>query len=183
MEKLEDEELPVWYAMRATYNRGMDAKDFLSEEKVECFIPMHYKLVDAKNGRKKRVSVPVIKNLVFAKATSSRIKEVKAKVPYLQYIIGVDEEGRKPIIVPDAQMEAFIAVADTLDDRLTYLTPEEINLSDGVKVRIHGGFFDGREGVFKRIAGKRNRRMVIAIPGVIAVAIVITDFSYIEKLG
>lgn len=182
MEKLEDEEVPVWYAMRATYNRGMDAKTLLSDEKIECFIPMHYELVEGKNGRKKRVSVPVIKNLVFANTTASRIKKVKDKVSYLQYIMGVYEEGRKPIIVPDAQMEAFIAVAETLDDRLTYLKPEETNLSDGVKVRIHGGFLDGREGIFKRIAGKRNRRMIIAIPGVIAVAIVVTDFSYIEKL-
>ena len=46
MEKLEDEEVPVWYAMRATYNRGMDAKTLLSDEKIECFIPMHYELVE-----------------------------------------------------------------------------------------------------------------------------------------
>ena len=47
----------------------------------------------------------------------------------------------------------------------------EINIEKGTKVRIHGGSFDGTEGVFVKIKGKRNRRVVVLIEGLAAIAI------------
>jgi transcription antitermination factor NusG len=46
-----------------------------------------------------------------------------------------------------------------------------VNLTKGTPVRIIGGDFEGMEGVFIKIKGKRDRRVVVAIQGVIAVAI------------
>lgn len=38
-------------------------------------------------------------------------------------------------------------------------------------MRIHGGTFNGTEGIFVKIKGKRNRRVVVLIEGLAAVAI------------
>lgn len=162
-------EQKVWYAMRATYQRGLDAKQFLDQQGIENFIPMHYEII-TRYKRKKRVFVPVIRNLIFVHTIPSIIKQAKIDIAYMQYLTTVEEEKRIPIIVPDFQMQQFIAVAGTYDDQLVYLMPSEINLEKGTKVRVHGGPFDGVEGVFIKIKGVKNKRVVVSIQGITAVA-------------
>ena len=165
-----------WYAMRVTYSREVQMKDQLEQRGIECFIPMRYhtKVV---RGRKVKLLKPVIHNLLFAHATPTEIQEVKKYYEYLQYI--VDHERQK-IIVPDAQMQTFIAVTGTYDDQLIWINPEDLNLKKGTRVRITGGDFEGQEGTFIKIKGARDKRVVIAIQGVIAVAMATLHPSLIE---
>lgn len=165
-----------WYAMRVTYSREVQMKDQLEQRGIECFIPMRYhtKVV---RGRKVKLLKPVIHNLLFAHATPTEIQEVKKYYEYLQYI--VDRERQK-IIVPDAQMQTFIAVTGTYDDQLIWINPEDLNLKKGTRVRITGGDFEGQEGTFIKIKGARDKRVVIAIQGVIAVAMATLHPSLIE---
>lgn len=62
-------------------------------------------------------------------------------------------------------------VCRTNDEHLIYLKPEEINLSKGTRVRILGGIFNGVEGIFVKVKGKRNRRVVVLIDHVSAIAV------------
>ena len=39
-----EKESEIWYAMRATYRRELDAMRLLEKEKLGCFIPMQYKI-------------------------------------------------------------------------------------------------------------------------------------------
>lgn len=162
--------------MRVTYSREVQMKDQLEQRGIECFIPMRYhtKVV---RGRKVKLLKPVIHNLLFAHATPTEIQEVKKYYEYLQYI--VDRERQK-IIVPDAQMQTFIAVTGTYDDQLIWINPEDLNLKKGTRVRITGGDFEGQEGTFIKIKGARDKRVVIAIQGVIAVAMATLHPSLIE---
>lgn len=65
-------------------------------------------------------------------------------------------------------MELFMQItsADTSD--LEYFSDEAIDYRSGDKVRVTGGPFKGAEGYIKRIRG--NRRLVVALEGIIAVA-------------
>ncbi len=99
---------------------------------------------------------------------------------YLQYI--TDTRSGKKIIIPDNEMQRFIAVAGTYSDHLLYFQPDELNLSKGTKVRITGGDFEGQEGVFLKVKGARDRRVVIAIQGVIAVAMATIHPDLIEVI-
>ena len=174
-----DKETALWYAMRATYRRELDAVRLLEKEHLGCFVPMQYK-VCIKKGKKIRVLVPVIHNLLFVHARPSDLKRVKSQVAYLQYI--TDTRSGQKIIVPDVQMQRFIAVAGTYNDHLLYFQPEELNLSKGTKVRITGGDFEGQEGVFLKVKGARDRRVVIAIQGIIAVAMATIHPDLIEVI-
>ena len=80
-----DKETEVWYAMRATYRREPDAMRLFAKEHIDYFVPMQYK-ISIKNGKKVRVLVPVIYNLIFVHACPSEVKRVKSMVAYLQYI-------------------------------------------------------------------------------------------------
>lgn len=175
-------EQAVWYAMRATYQRGQEAGRQLEEERVEHFIPMRYTMV-TRRGRKNKELVPVIRNLIFVHTTPTRIKEVKLKIPFLQYMTEWKDGRRVPILVPTPQMLQFIAVVGTYDEQLVYLEPTEINLAKGTKVRIRGGLFDGQEGTYLKLKGHRDKRVVVAVPGVIAVAIATLHPSMIEPIA
>ena len=170
---------PVWYAMRATYRRESAAVQLLESEGMGCFVPMQYKEV-VRHGRKTRELVPVVRNLIFVHAVPAHIQRLKSTVTYLQYITDSRTHGK--IIVPDEQMRRFIAVAGTYDDQLLYFAPEELNLAKGTRVRVTGGEFEGQEGVFLRVKGARDRRVVIEIRGVIAVAMATIHPSLIEPI-
>lgn len=169
-----------WYAMRATYRRELEAMERLKSASLGCFIPMQYH-VRVRRGRRVRELVPVVRNLLFVHARSSELRAVKSELPYLQYI--TDTRSHEKIVVPDAQMRHFIAVAGTYNDQLLYFRPEEVNLSKGTRVRITGGDFAGREGVFVKVKGARDRRVVISIEGVIAVALATVHPDLIEPIA
>ena len=174
-----EKESEIWYAMRATYRRELDAMHLLEKENLGCFIPMQYK-ISIRRGRKVRALVPVIRNLVFVHARPSEVQRFKSQITYLQYI--TDTRSGQKIIIPDHDMQRFIAVAGTYNDHLLYFQPEELNLSKGTKVRITGGDFEGQEGVFLKVKGARDRRVVIAIQGIIAVAMATIHPDLIEVI-
>lgn len=165
--------------MRATYRREPDAMRLLEKEKLGCFVPMQYKMCIRK-GKKIRALVPVVHNLIFVHARPSEVQRVKSQVTYLQYI--TDTRSGKKIIIPDVEMQHFIAVAGSYNDHLLYFQPEELNLSKGTKVRITGGDFEGQEGVFLKVKGARDRRVVIQIQGIIAVAMATIHPDLIEVI-
>lgn len=165
--------------MRATYRREPDAMRLLEKEKLGCFVPMQYKICIRK-GKKIRALVPVVHNLIFVHARPSEVQRVKSQVTYLQYI--TDTRSGKKIIIPDVEMQHFIAVAGSYNDHLLYFQPEELNLSKGTKVRITGGDFEGQEGVFLKVKGARDRRVVIQIQGIIAVAMATIHPDLIEVI-
>lgn len=141
-----------------------------------------YAIQDKYKKRKKvRALVPVVHNLLFVHARPSDVQRVKSQVTYLQYI--TDTRSGQKIIVPDGQMQRFIAVSGTYDDHLLYFQPDELNLSKGTKVRITGGEFEGQEGIFLKVKGARDRRVVIEIQGVIAVAMATIHPDLIEVIG
>ena len=178
-EKDTEKESEIWYAMRATYRREPDAMRLLEKENLGCFVPMQYK-ISLKKGRKVRVLVPVVHNLLFVHARPSDVKRVKSQVSYLQYI--TDTRSGRKIIIPDVEMQRFIAVAGTYNDHLLYFQPDELNLSKGTKVRVIGGDFAGQEGVFLKVKGARDRRVVVEIQGVIAVAMATIHPDLIEVI-
>ena len=74
-EKDTEKESEIWYAMRATYRREPDAMRLLEKENLGCFVPMQYK-ISLKKGRKVRVLVPVVHNLIFVHARPSDVKQI-----------------------------------------------------------------------------------------------------------
>lgn len=157
-----------WYALRITYSRELALKELLDKKNVESFLPLHYEYV-VKNERRIRKLVPAVHNLIFVRSTRRQIDEIKeenaASLP-IRYIM--NRETNSPIVVPDCQMKDFIAVAGTDDQQVVYLPPVDLSMTKGERVHITGGVFEGVEGYFIRVRG--DRRVVVSIPGVMAVA-------------
>ena len=125
--------------------------------------------------------VPAVHNLVFVCSSRARIDAIKESVGLsspIRYIM--DRETRQPIIVPDIQMRSFMAVAGNCDQQLVYLEPSTVSFRKGERVRVTGGIFEGVEGEFIRV--KNDRRVVVSIRGVMAVATTFIHPSLIEPI-
>lgn len=168
-----------WFAMRAIFHREMAAKRLLEAEGVEHFIPMR-RQTQTFRGRQVVRLVPAIRNLIFVHAEAETVKRVKARADYLQYI--PDAATGRMIVVPDDQMRRFIAVAGSYDDRLLWLRPEEVSWARGTRVRITGGPFCGQEGVLVKVKGARDRRVVVAVEGVVAIAMATIHPDLLEPM-
>lgn len=181
-ESTDKDSIVSWFAMSAPYRRELKAMDYLQSKGIECFVPMTNAIVEKRNGIKQRRQVPAIHNLIFVHSSKAVIQELKRGVDFLQYRTTPKNGKNIPIIVPDKQMQQFMAVTQAANDELTYLRPEEVNISQGTKVRLHGGAFDGTEGIFVKVRGKRNRRVVLLIEGVAAVAMAEISTDFIEVI-
>ena len=173
----------VWFAMSAPYRRELKAKAFLDSRNIECFVPMKQDVVEKRCGIKSKELVPAIHNLIFVRTSKEKIKALKQGVDFLQYRTMPSNGKNRPIIVPDRDMAQFIAVTKASNDGIIYLRPEEIDLEKGTKVRVHGGTFDGAEGYFVKIKGKRNRKVVLLIENVAAIALADISADLIEVLS
>lgn len=173
------EEDSVWFAMRVTYRREFLAKKLLDDQGIENYIPKKW-VIDSSKRKKKLV--PVIRNLIFVYARPSVIQNFKtwSGITFLQYM--VDKRSGKKIIVPEDQMRQFIAATADYDESLLFFKPEELNLSKGTRVRVKAGPMEGREGIFVKVKGARDRRLVIQIEGVIAVALASVHPDLIQVL-
>jgi len=174
-------EKKVWYAIRVTYNRELRVKEDLDGRGIENFVPMQYRR-EERNGQMVKRLVPSVHNLIFIHIEPSRMKEYKMTTDLpIRYIMSRTSDGSSwPITVPDNEMENFIKVAGTYDEKLIYLNPDPGDFSKGERVRIIGGVFAGVEGTFVRVKG--DRRVLINVPGVVAVATTYVHMSMIEKI-
>ena len=168
----------VWYAIRVTYNRELRVKEDLDARGITNFVPMQYRR-EERNGRMVKRLVPSVHNLIFINLTPSEMKDYKMSTDLpIRYIM--NRETHKPITVPNHEMENFITVAGTYDEKLIYLNPEPGDFSKGERVRIIGGDFAGAEGIFVRVKG--DRRVLINVQGLVAVATTYVHPSMIEKI-
>ena len=91
---MHSQESKVWFAMRATYQRELEAKNYLNSQNVETFIPMQYKII-VRGNQKRREYIPIIRNLIFVHTTPSKLQTVKKDIQFLQYM--TDSRSKKKI--------------------------------------------------------------------------------------
>ncbi len=168
----------LWFALRVTYNRELRVRDELDALGFTTFVPMQYKKV-VRGGRMVKRLVASVHNLVFVLTQPERLTEYmrQTQLP-VRYIY--NRTTRRPVVVPRYQMDNFIAVAGTYHEQLIYLNPDPNDFTSGDRVRILGGPFEGAEGVFVRVKG--DRRVVVSIEGVVAVATTYIHPSLLQKI-
>lgn len=170
-----------WFAMRATYHRETAVKSLLDLHKIDNYLPMTQKL-KVSHGRKVRVMSPLVSSLIFVYCDKDRLQQFKARVPHLQYMTMPVNGKKVPIVVPQSQMDNFVKITSQSAERFVFYKPDELDLEKGTLVKIHGGAFDGISGMFMKVAGKRNRRVVVELQGVITVAVECSDANFVEVL-
>ena len=167
-----DNQQEVWYAMRALYRTELKTQARLNEAGIETFIPIKETIATIR-GRKKKVKIPAISNLIFVHSTQRRLAAFTAEDGKFQYTFKRGGMSNEPLIVPDKQMNDFIR-ACSHSERPLYFSPGDLKLEKGTRVRIIGGPLDSCEGVLMKVSGARSKRLVVSIPGTMNVAVEIS---------
>ncbi len=167
-----DENEQFWFVMGSkNHMKELQIRDEARTKGLEAFVPITYSYKTVR-GEKQRKLVPAINGYIFVKATTKELEQFIANSQYTifpQKSTFTDREDF--LIVPNHDMENFIAVIEKAGEHITYFKPDEISLNPGDKIRIQGGFYDGREGIITRIKGKRNKHLVVQIQGILIAAV------------
>ena len=172
-----------WYVLRVTYQRELSTKEYLDKLDIEKFVPVRVVRRRDSKGRFSRVREVAVHNYIFVRSTREVIDDLKTfRLPILRYVMHQQNGENQIMTVPESQMRNFIAVAANIDEPVIFLSPEEVALSKGDKVRIKDGVFMGVEGTFMRVKNTRDRRVVVKIDGITAVATASIPSALVEKI-
>jgi transcription antitermination factor NusG len=161
------------YFLFAANGKATKIRPYLETANIEYFFPMSFKEIKIRDTERKRLTIqPLLGNFLFVKSSKEcldpLLKEIRLRLGITSNLYYRDKGTKKLIIVPEAPMRNFIAVAGSKQDQIIYLSNEEVNLKKGTKVRVIGGIFEGIEGFLMRIRG--DRRVVVIIPNLLSVA-------------
>jgi transcription antitermination factor NusG len=173
----------AWYVLRVTYQRELTASKALEELQIEHYVPT----IKTRIRNEKGVSIgwktePLVHNYIFVHDSYENILKLKqGKLDYLRFIMGKDENGllNVPQYVPDKQMMDFMKVVRTMGSKPV---DPNIDLKKGDHVRILTGPFEGVEGIYIKMPNRHEKRVVIKILGIAAVATMALKASDIEKI-
>jgi len=149
-----------WFVACTPRNQELTIRDTLVKMGIEHFLPTQI-VVRQLKYRKKKVEVPVIKNLIFIHDSKCHTCEIAndfgVKIFYIH-----DRCTRSMLIVPDKQMKDFMFVMD--------LDPNKIQFDNdifrvGTKVQVIKGDLSGVEGELLSISNKAY--VMIRIPQVL----------------
>ena len=142
----------TWYAIRTFNCQELRLGEFLTENGKEYFIPMTYAEKRNREGRVRRVLVPVVHNLLF----------VRKDVPQRQMLRLLSEcnlplnifrrEGTTECYeIPDSQMLEFRSLCDPNFRDTLFMTSEEADAKPGKLVEVIHGPFAGMTGKLHRV--------------------------------
>ena len=181
-----------WYAMSSPYGREQKVADFLNtQENVKAFLPLErFERMVGRENRTRKVSYrPVVRNLLFVNTSAPKMRDLKKEYnTLLQFKVRPKLGGGfEPIIVPNKQMEDFMAIYENVDDdKLEFYKPDEIDLRPNARVVIQDGIFAGKEGYYQQVRsketkkGRKEKRFVVKIDGFLVCAAVLAECTYVS---
>ena len=179
----------IWFAVGCTSPmKELKVRDDARQCGLEAFVPLKYEVRTIKR-QKRRALVPAMAGLMFIKGTMDELKDyIRNHAHYPVYMRKSNFSNKAEYLtVPTHAMENFIAVTEQQEERITFFRPEEIKLQEGETIRIKGGLYNGREGIIMRIKGKRNKHLVVQIPGILIAAVELSpkmiEKPSLDKLG
>ncbi len=201
-----------WYAVKVFFNKVFDMESALTAQGYATYLAVDRVLLkgEAHTQARRHIAflkadgktdtryieegpaifqrVPMVSSLLFVHAGE---KEITALDESFKDATGGtkgfiykkrDSEGRFVCeAIPDCQMEAFRLITSQGSEGLEFFSADDISrFATGCKVRVTDGPFKGAVGYVKRI--KRNRRLLVAIEGIVAVISAYIDPRLLEAM-
>ena len=200
-----------WYAVKVFFNKVFRMEDILSDMGLETYLPVEkvqlkgqahmvaarrlaradeYHRGDARYIQEGPVIYerrPLVTSLIFVKASPEEILQVSGRLRDEQIMgrslgfVYKTADWKEYAAIPDKQMETFRLVVESGQSGLEFYSADEFVLKEGDKVKVLEGPLAGAEGYIKRI--RKNRRLLVCIEGVIAVATSYIPEKYLERIG
>lgn len=187
------DEAPLWYAMNAPYREMKVVTHLKTNQDIKVFLPLERcERMVGQHIRKRVISYrPVVRNLLFVKATPGRMRNLKQIYnSMLQFKIRPMDGHSEVITIPDKEMEDFMALYENVEDaNKHFFLPGEIDLRPEARVRIEDGVFAGLEGYYQKVKGCKNEKgkaekcFVVKIEGFLSCAAFLTECNFVSLAG
>lgn len=175
-----EEESTHWYALKVFYNKVFEIEDLLLKDKIESYIPCETVLVE-QGGVKRKIRKPVISSLLFFRSTEKEaIKLQQCLTNRVMLYTRIIDMKKQPLAIPEREMNLFMLVSSSGEKGVEYFGDDRKEFHTGERVRVIDGSFKGAEGYIHRIKG--NRRLIVSIQGVCAVATSYIPQCFLEKI-
>ncbi len=172
-----------WYVFRPVSNMGIaTCRDIKARYGVECFVTGKRKHYQECFGRIVRVNRFAIHSYVFVRADKSTFSQITRDIVKIVPVLRVCEDVAEPLTVPDKVMTDFIRVAEFLGKEVDYFDPNKLDFKRSYRVRVTGGPLEGIEGIFLQIGGRHEKRVVIPVENLIAVATGSISYTLVERI-
>lgn len=195
---MEEAPLQHWYALKVFYNKVFEMESLLQQRGVETYLAVQTvrlkgaahlaarkRLADVSTPKDHRYIVegaviyarkPLVTSLLFVQATEAEIKEIDALLRVPGALKGIKggfvyktADFSTFSSIPANQMEQFRLVVESGASGLEFFADDDYTrYKEGSRVRVTSGPMKGAEGYIKRI--RRDRRLLVCIEGIIAVA-------------
>ncbi len=167
-----------WFAMKVFFNKVFEIEHYFQTNAIECYVPVQYEEKHV-NGERVRVRKPAVSSLIFLRTEEDRVQHIENELAQ-KVILYRYRQSRMPARIPDREMEVFRMVTSVEGSNWDYVDANILEFAANQRVRVIDGPFKGAEGYIKRIKG--NRRLVVAIEGIVAVATAYIPSCYLEKV-
>ena len=153
-----------WYAIKTRWNRTGQVCDMLDRKGVDYY------------------TQKIFPSFLFVHTSELMVGQIRHEeyANGFQRLYFYTDKEHNPIIVPDREIEVFRIVTSAAQAGLEILDDSPERYQTGDKVRVIDGPFKGAEGYIKRI--KKDRRLVVTISGVVAVATSYIPPELLEKI-
>ena len=195
---MEEAPLQHWYALKVFYNKVFEMESLLQQRGMETYLAVQAvrlkgaallsarkRLADVSTPKDHRYIVegaviyarkPLVTSLLFVQATEAEIKEIDALLRVPGALKGIKggfvyktADFSTFSSIPANQMEQFRLVVESGASGLEFFADDDYTrYKEGSRVRVTSGPMKGAEGYIKRI--RRDRRLLVCIEGIIAVA-------------
>ena len=186
MQQLETETSPDtgarWYALRVFGNRILQVRDQLEQRGARTYMALKT-VRETLNGRTVTRQVQLAPSLLFVCCTRSELLAFKKNHNDCLMLYRCADSA-EPAPIPEEEMRLFILVTSATEGRdveLLGLDPRALEFKPGDRVRVTEGPFQGAEGMIRRI--KKDRKLVIAVRGVVAVTISNIPGAFLERIA
>jgi len=180
------EEGKKWFVFRASYGRVDRASEVMINDGTYAYVARRY-VQKLYHGKRKKVLVPLIPNLVFAYTSEEKANEYVNNTPALSFLsyyynhFEFDESRKNPpLTISDAEMMRFILATYHHNEHLMFVNESQCHYKSGDVVKVTDGLFRGVEGRVARVAGQQRVILSLSNIGLVATAYIPTAF--IEKI-
>ena len=170
-----------WYALKVFSRKVLELKADLARAGIEYYYPVQ------PDGK------PYIQSLIFVHCGEQLIDKWHADSSFgssfavyrhmekrRRLYSGETYERLVPAPIDEKEMAVFMLVTSASPDKYEILGPDDPKYHTGQLVRVMAGPFEGLVGRVRRI--KKDRRLVITVTGVVAVATVHIDPRLLEPV-
>ena len=194
---MEEAPLQHWYALKLFYNKVFEMESLLQQRGMETYLAVQSvrlkgaahlaarkRLADVSAPKDHRYVVegaeiyarkPLVTSLLFVYATTAEIAEIDkllrepTAMGRAKGFVYKTADFTTFATIPAKQMEQFRLVVDSGAGGLEFFADGDFTrYKQGSRVRVTSGPMKGAEGYIKRI--RRDRRLLVCIEGIIAVA-------------